>query len=210
MDQNQVFEILKVVGSSIAKTLGPACEVLLHTTANPEESIIWMEGNVTGRNVGGPMTNIGLTALQTENPPEDLVNYATQTSDGRPLKSATIFLRDEQGKIFGIFCINIDLSRYIDLRSELDEFIKPDRQLQMAKSFSPDLNTSLASLVEESFRQFQGSNGPLNREDRIKLIAHLNSKGFFRTRKSVSVLADRLNVSRYTLYNDLKEVRGEP
>ncbi|HZQ09104.1 MAG TPA: helix-turn-helix transcriptional regulator [Anaerolineae bacterium] len=208
MTPTHVFQILQIVGSAIAQTLGPSCEVLLHNTANPEKSIIWIEGNVTGRHVGGPMTNIGLDALRSETPAEDLINYGAQTADGRALKSSTIYLRDEQGKIFGIFCLNIDLSPYSDLRRQLDEFLAPSRQLPTAKSFSPDLNALLETMIEEGLRQFQAMKGTPTREDRLKLIAHLEQRGFFRIRKSVPVLAQRLSVSRYTLYNDLKEVRG--
>jgi len=207
MTPNHVFRILEIIGSALAQTLGPSCEVLLHNTANPDKSIIWIEGNVTGRHVGGPMTNIGLDALRSETP-EDLINYGTQTPDGRTLKSSTIYLRDEQGKIFGIFCLNIDLSSYSELRRQLDEFLTPSRQLTTTKSFSPNLNALLETMIEESLRQFQAISGTPTRQERLKLVAHLEQKGFFRMRKSVQVLAQRLNVSRYTLYNDLKQIGG--
>lgn len=208
MNPSDVFEILQAVGGAIAETFGPSCEVLLHNTANPEKSIIWIQGNVTGREIGGPMTNIGLDALKSETPPQDLINYAAQTVDGRALKSSTVFLRDENGKVFGIFCFNVDVSQYADLKQALDAFITPGRELGVTKSFSPDLNELLDTMIAESFRKFHVTNGTLNRDDRIRLIAHLETRGFFRMRKSVPVLAQRLNVSRFTLYNDLKQVRG--
>jgi predicted transcriptional regulator YheO len=209
MNSSQVFQILQAVGGAMAETFGPSCEVLLHNTANPQKSIIWIQGNVTGREIGGPMTNIGLDALESEAPPEDLVNYAAQTADGRALKSSTIFLRDENDKIFGIFCFNVDVSHYAELKRLLDDFITPSRELGVTKNFSTDLNELLETMIEESFHKFHVTNGTLNRDDRIRLIAHLENRGFFRMRKSVPVLAHRLSVSRFTLYNDLKQVRGD-
>lgn len=209
MNESQVFEILKVVGTAIVQTFGENVEVLLHDTADPKHSIIWIEGDVTGREIGGPMTNIGLAALQDPDRVQNLINYSARAADGRMLKSSTLFLRNEDNQVFGIFCFNVDLSRYTELHGLLGSFLTPAQDLPVAKSFSPDLNRLLDTIIDQELEQASMTNGTLAREERVNIVARLEKRGFFRIRKAVSVLADRLDVSRYTLYNDLKHVRGE-
>jgi predicted transcriptional regulator YheO len=208
MNESHVFDIIKVVGSALTQTFGENVEVLLHDTADPQRSIIWIEGDVTGRQVGGPMTNLGLSALQDPDGAKDLINYSARASDGRLMKSSTIFLRNEENQVFGIFCFNVDLSRYAELQGLLSDLLTPGRDLPVPKSFAPDLNKVLDTIIDHELEE-SNVNGSLSRDERMNIVARLEKRGFFRIRKAVSVLAERLQVSRFTLYNDLKHVRGE-
>ena len=69
-----------MIGNAFAAMIGPDCEVLLHNPKNPMGSIIWLEGNVTHRQLGGPLTNIGMRALNDDHPPDDMINYKTTFS----------------------------------------------------------------------------------------------------------------------------------
>jgi predicted transcriptional regulator YheO len=47
----------------------------------------------------------------------------------------------------------------------------------------------------------------MGREEKIELIGRLAEKGVFQVKKSVSILADQLGLSRATVYNYLREAR---
>ncbi|MFM7174715.1 MAG: helix-turn-helix domain-containing protein, partial [Caldilinea sp.] len=49
----------------------------------------------------------------------------------------------------------------------------------------------------------------LNRDDKIGLIRRLDDKGVFQIKKMVPFVADQLGLSRATIYNYLREGRGE-
>jgi len=58
---------LTSIAKGIAKTFGEDCEVVVQDTINLENSVVMIEnGQVTGRKVGSPMTDLGLYFLQSD------------------------------------------------------------------------------------------------------------------------------------------------
>ena len=53
------FASLRMVMKAIKELLGPSCEVVLHDMSDPDSSIVAIEGDVTGRCAGGPLTDSG-------------------------------------------------------------------------------------------------------------------------------------------------------
>jgi predicted transcriptional regulator YheO len=52
----------------------------------------------------------------------------------------------------------------------------------------------------------------MQRADRLRVVRTLEGKGTFLLRKAIPLVAERLGVSRYTIYSDLAEIaesRGE-
>ena len=98
----------------IFQMLGSRYEVILHDLSHVESSIVALAGDVTHRKIGGPVTNYLLQLLQKygDSAPNS-INYRNVTTDGRILRSSTIFIRDENGHIVGSLCINQDLTDYI-------------------------------------------------------------------------------------------------
>ena len=98
------------VVNGIAATFGPVCEVVLHDYRRPEESVVAVAGAVTGRTVGGAMSEIGMRVLARGDEADDELNYVTRTGTGRTLKSSTMVLRDSAGTVFGALCVNVDVT----------------------------------------------------------------------------------------------------
>lgn len=57
-------------------------------------SVVAVAGEVTGRTVGGAMSEIGMRVLARGDDADDELNYVTRTGTGRTLKSSTMVLRD--------------------------------------------------------------------------------------------------------------------
>jgi predicted transcriptional regulator YheO len=95
----------------IADTFGKNCEVILHDIRNPQSSIIAIaNGHITGRTVGSPMSEYGLATLRKGQFDKPIVNYSKRTKDGKLLKSTSLFIKDEAGKLIGFLCISYDIS----------------------------------------------------------------------------------------------------
>jgi predicted transcriptional regulator YheO len=52
------------IAEGIARTLGESCEVVIHDLRNPESSLVYIAGDVTGRKLGAPLTNLSLQILK--------------------------------------------------------------------------------------------------------------------------------------------------
>lgn len=204
-----VVENLKTVARAIVESFGEhACEVLLHDLSDLEHSIIWIEGNVTSRHIGGAMTDLGLELVRGEKF-QNLFNYTTYTEDGRVLKSSSVFLFDRSGRPWGAFCINFDVTPYHMIVRQLKMSVLRESETSITETFSDDVEVTVRNLLAEASFEFGKPLDALNKSDRLSLIQILDRKGVFQVKRSVPIIAKYLGVSRYTIYNYLNMVRSE-
>ncbi len=200
---------LKRIAHGIQKLFGEPCEVVIHDFADLEHSIVHIEGDVTGRCVGGAATDLLLMSVQNGNTGQDMNNYQTQTPNGRVLRSCTVFLRDEQGEVQGAFCINLDITLFQGFRRYLENMLQTDLP-ELSETFSDDIRSTIHTILMETIQEMGVAEHPiLTREGKIELIGRLDEKGVFQVKKSVPILARELGLSRSTLYNYLSESRAE-
>jgi predicted transcriptional regulator YheO len=136
---------------------------------------------------------------------DDMFNYTTHTKDGKTLKSSTMFLTDANNNTFGALCINVDISAFLAAERVLQSFTFRDHDQQIVETFSDDMQDILENLVAEAEREFGKPVGLMSKDERVTLIARLEKKGAFRVKRAVTLIADRMGVSRFTIYNYLKE-----
>ena len=84
---NHLFMALQPIVSGIQQTFGPTCEVVLHDYRHPSRSAMAVAGDVTGRTVGSPASEIGLRMIKLGDEALDELNYPARLPDGRQIKS---------------------------------------------------------------------------------------------------------------------------
>ena len=108
------IKLFSQIAKGLAHQFGDHCEVVLHdlTQADLDTSIVLIEnGHITNRKKGDGPSHVVLDALRGDpSKIEDRLGYLTKTTDGRILKSTTLFIRDDNNKIIGIFAINYDIT----------------------------------------------------------------------------------------------------
>lgn len=203
-----LFRNLAQVADSLHAHFGPLCEVVIHDLARPESSIVHIAGDLTGRHIGGPMTDFVLGLLKREEKPEDVVGYLAHTREGATLKSSTVFIRDKDGAPIGVFCINFDVTPLLAAAQDLGRLASPNISLEVDKSFPSDVPNLLRDMIPKSLKRVldngEYTDGTLNvtPEERRMIVADLEDQGAFRIRNATSVIADLFKVSRYTIYKD--------
>jgi predicted transcriptional regulator YheO len=207
-----ILKSLKPLVKALGKTLGENCEIVLHDCSNPQNSIIIIvNGYITGRKVGAPMTDLALRMLKSNHKDDMIINYENKTKDGRKLRSTTVFIRDEKNKIIGCLCINLDLSKYLEVKKLVDEFCTTTKLTKQKEETPETFAQSPKELLHEAFKKAMEQIGkPMNmmqKEDRMRLIELLNEMGIFAIKEAVDLTATELGVSRYTVYNYLRDVR---
>lgn len=201
------FEFLKPIASAIQETLGPLCETVIHDFADPEHSIIWIQGNVTGRTVGGTLSEIGLEMLRAGNSASNKINYVRNARDNRVIKSTTVLLRDSNGKAFGYLCINLDVTdilagtRALKGLSDLGDGLREVR-------FSDQIGEVLTEMIRAAEKEIGRPVSVMKREDREAFIRLLEARGAFTIRRSVPAVASFLGMSRASLYKNLDNIRN--
>ncbi|MGD8251508.1 MAG: helix-turn-helix transcriptional regulator [Desulfobacterales bacterium] len=206
-----MFDNLKRIASTLVQTFGRNCEVAIHDFDLLPHSLIYIEGDVTNRKPGAPITDLVLRELRSgKGRIEDIPNYRTISNEGRTLKSSTTFLFDDGGKVSGAFCINFDITDYLNAMSVLDEFTTTadPNEDPRDETFATSLGETMASLMEESIRKLGKQPATMTREEKVKLVQSLEFQGAFMIRGAVEHVAKAMGVSKFTVYNYLKEVRS--
>lgn len=203
------FDVLKQISAGIYELFGPQCEVVIYDFSDLERSIVHMEGNVSGRSLGGAATDLLLSQVRQGTTDQDVYNYQTQMPNGRLMKSCTMFLRDDLGQAYGAFCINFDITPFTAFQGFLGKFLATEDQ-GVSETLSDDFQSTIRAVLFETIME-SGTEAPiLTREEKIGLIARLDNKGIFQVKKSVPLIADELGLSRSTIYNYLTETRKDP
>lgn len=198
----------------IGNTFGKNCEVVLHDVRNPDSSILAIaNGHVTNRVVGGPMSEYGLADLRRGNYEQNRMNYLKKTKDGRILKSTSMYIKDEQGKLIGFLCINFDISEFTVMRNIINEFtfINDDVNFVSAEGSGTEdsINDVLARIVDKILETMGKPVAFLSKEEKVHIVQMLEGQGVFLVKGAIDYVAKVLCVSRYTIYNYLDEIRVE-
>lgn len=185
------------------------CEVVIHDFSDPEHSIVWIEGDVTKRKIGGSVTEIGLALIRGGDSQEDLIGYTQNTKDGKVLRSSTILLRDTQGHVFGCLCINLDITEVLGFRKAITQLVPEIGGQPVSVQFTDQIEEVLGRIVEEALAENPKPPGMMGREERLALIAALDRRGAFQIQRAVPTMPRFLRVSRTSVYTYLNGVRNQ-
>lgn len=203
---------LKRLVKMLAAQFGKNSEIVLHDLSKDyRHTIVAIENNwITGREIGGSGTNLGLEVLS--NPPNangDLYNYFTHTTDGHMLRSSTFYFRDEDGNVIGALCINTDVTNLVNLQESLQEIIMQPQHEEVEEVFASSVDDLFKFLIKQSKVIVDKPIGDMTKEDKIKIVRFLDSKGFFLITRAGDEACTYLEISKYTLYKYLGVVREE-
>jgi predicted transcriptional regulator YheO len=204
MSVEKYFKFLETVVSALAQLYGPHCEVVLHDVRHPGSSIIAIEnGHITGRCVGDPSTSLVFPILRDPYGDHDKFNYRSQTSSGQPLKSSSMYFKDDSGRIFAAICVNWDISVLIAAQDVLGGLTKTTETL--SEHHYQDTNSFLESVLDDLLGGIP-SPALLPRAEKLRLVTGLKERGVFDIRRAADRVALRLGVSRASVYSYLSEV----
>ncbi|MBG0777236.1 MAG: PAS domain-containing protein [Desulfovibrionaceae bacterium] len=210
MDKEHLLQVLRLLADATQSAYGRNCEVAVHDLEDIEHSLVYIAGKVTGRKPGAPITDLAYTMIREhgDNAP-DLLTYRTVTKTGRTLKCSTVFVRNDAGHIQACYCINQDITDFLSAKAALDEFTQnEERQMETRQeTFAETVDEIVESLVLECATRMGKHPASMSREERVDLVRELTLKDVFKFRGAAETIASILGVSRYTVYNYLKEAK---
>lgn len=211
-----ILAVFRPVMHALATAAGPGCEVVLHDLSAPDpdlsHTIAAIEnGHVTGREVGGPSSSLGIGVLHDQGADHNAFGYRGFTSDGRQLRCSSVYFRNSAGRIIAALCVNFDISTIQHARALLDVLLPQapsDAHNQPNEFFGRDLVGVMDAMVTEAIREIGKPVGQMTRDDRIAVLSTLDKQGALQMRKGVESIAARLGISRVTAYSYLDEARN--
>ncbi|MFF6982993.1 transcriptional regulator [Streptomyces sp. NPDC008343] len=210
-ERDGIVAALRPVVDGLVATFGPMCEVVLHDYRRPEKSVVAVAGSVTGRAVGGAMSEIGMRVVARGEGAGDELNYVTRTRSGKLVKASTMVLRDSTGTVFGALCVNLDVTALNDAHALLGALAGAGATSAdvPVTTFGNDIDSVVDAILDAHQLRQNGSWAGLARAQRLELFRGLDERGVFAVRRAIEQVAARLGISRASAYSYLAQARTE-
>ena len=201
--KRQTIDLLREVGYAINALFGKRCEVVIHDLTDPKHSFTWIAGDVTGRKIGDGMMDLHREMWRAGRT-DPIFNYTTYTREGKTYKSAILWLRTPEGEIHGAFCIIMDITG-IGMVMDFIQTLAPN-PLHVSQFHPRDLRDEITDFMADYEMWVGISPQDMTKEERLELVRYLDERGVFHVRNAVGIVAERLGVTRKTVYNYLNEI----
>lgn len=193
----------------MADMFSPLLETVVHDLSNPESSIIAIfNGELTGRDIGDPATDVVKKLLDGELP-DMISNYENEAPNGQKLKSASLAIRDKKGNLVGVMGVNMNIS-YFDKYSKLIEQFIFSQEMESIpesedfRSMTPNNVKSPRQEIKDAIDSYCISTNKnpmvMDYDDKREIVEYLYKNGYFKNRGVVKIISDLLNITRPSVY----------
>ncbi|MDR3167128.1 MAG: helix-turn-helix domain-containing protein [Treponema sp.] len=148
---------------------------------------------------------------------EYIINYRALSANGDRLRSSTMFIRDDDGKLIGSLTISTRVEELLRMRNVVDLLINgahSNFNINEPKDKSPpvyeNLSISVEDMVAETVNKGLAHSGvPVERltpKEKKTIVHELDQKGIFMVKGAISIVAKRLSSSDATIYRYLQQL----
>jgi len=202
----------------LARFLGNNCEVVLHDVRNIEKSIVAIQNNhISGRTIGDPLKNLGPFFKEQKNSTTaDFIKPRITTNEkGKKLKTASYLIKDEDGDLIGLLCLNLDLSRFDETKELLNEYflgseirVQPEPQpVSVTENDEEDSIEDLTySIIKDTIHSSSIPPSRMTPDEKMEIVEKLKGRGVFLLRGALGEVAILLETSENSIYRYLNKI----
>lgn len=209
LEDHAIIESYIPVVDGIATLFGAHCEIVLHSLESLEHSAIYIaNGHNTNRTIGSPVTDRALRSLhQMEQENSDVAKpYFTKAKSNGLMKSNTIAIRNSRQRIIGLLCININLD--VPMSQFIATLIAPQEE-ESNVNFASSVEELVAQTIERTVEEITTDLNVANNNKNRQIVLSLFEKGIFDIKDAINLVADRLNISRHTVYLYIRQIKQD-
>lgn len=210
----------------LGRTLGPDYEVVLHDLEDKNNSIVAIaNGHVSGRGLDAHRNASVLTQVTSDRSYETQdykINYSGVAVGKKLLRTSSLYIKNDEGKLIGMLCINFDDQRYQHLSNQVLKLCHPDAFVDANFAYNaekarieavptPDetdgLSEVMPELADDLVSQILNESGlsasRLTQREKMDIVETLKNKGAFLLKGAVKQVAHQLGCSQATIYRYL-------
>lgn len=193
----------------IAALIGEHCEIVLHSLEFLENSAIYIaNGHNTDRKIGSPLTDKALRSLHQMKTDSVSKPYFTRSKGGVLMKSVTVAIRNSKQHVIGFICININLD--VPTSQFLNTFIAPLQDDEdTAVNFASSVEELVSQTIEHTIEEIMADRSIANNNKNRYIVVSLYEKGIFDIKDAINQVAERLNISRHTVYLYIRQIKQD-
>ncbi|MGY0300901.1 helix-turn-helix transcriptional regulator, partial [Edwardsiella tarda] len=166
-------------------------------------------GEHTGRKIGSPITDLALRMLHDMAGEDSSVSraYFTRAKSGDLMKSVTIAIRNREQRVIGLLCINMNLD--VPFSQIMETFIpKATQEVSSAVNFASSVDELVAQTLEYTIEEVNADRTVSNNAKNRQIVFNLHEKGIFDIKDAINQVADRLNISKHTVYLYIRQFKN--
>lgn len=223
--KRSILQRYKILVDFLGQVLGPDYEVVLHDLSDMTNSVVAIaNGHVSGREAGAPLTSLALAMISDKRylSKDFHVNYNGIAGENKILRSSTLYIKDDMGKLVGMLCINFDDSRYQELSTKLFQLCHPDKFVEQniairsnvdllnlqsfegAEQFPSSITSIMDNVILDVIQEDGVPIERLTKEEKIRIVNRLEEQGIFLLKGAVPHVAEVLQSSPASIYRYLK------
>jgi predicted transcriptional regulator YheO len=227
-----------IIANFLRQLLGSSYEVVLKDIVSPEKAVVQVSTpSISGKQIGDSLSSFALKLYYTRSyfSHDFLLHYPSHAKDQRLLQTSCLFIKDDQGELIGMLCVNFDHSRHQELAQAILDLAQPSSF--EATFFLPQLHPihpQLGDRINESSQEIihqaiddalrlRGINLleitptlrtkyllQLSFEEKIVIVQNLKQRGLFLIKGSVAEVAKELHCSCPSIYRYLSKIHPDP
>lgn len=220
MMDEELLRHYKLLVEFFGKTLGPQYEVVLHVITPDNSSYIAAIANseVSGRSTDAKLTDLAKQWIKNKEyrRRDYVVNYIGKMPDGKEFSSSTYFIKDKEGNLLGLLCINFDTTKHkliaqevlqlANIKLPLNKLVSEHLNSEYVEHFPSTIQDIIYNVVDLELLQ---SDVKLTKEKKISIIKELNDHNVFQMKGAVQEVANALKISEASVYRYLNLVQRE-
>lgn len=182
---------------------GSQSEVIVcRLTEEKNLKIIYSKNNSPEHSIGLIYNGISVGILEEE--PEKLLK-TINTTGGKYIQSCTVPIKSDE-IIIGTITVNTDVTNIIFAQRQLADLAA------VAEPEKTHACSDVSELMDHMISQAQEEIGKpviyMKKKDKREFIKYLDDRGFFQIKKSSDRIANYLDISKFTLYSHLEDIRS--
>ena len=209
LENSQLLETYKKIMVFISNIVAEDCEIVLHKVQGDTciiEDII--NPVITGRKKGQYTDALGIYHSEKHSS-ADYSNTRYYTSKkGNTIKANTFFIKNPQGELIGMMCVNMNVSDLVNahnwITSFMDGFIP--KSLESETTVIGTIEEYTFNTIDKVVAESNIETTRMSVDEKIDVLRVLDTKGVFRVKGTMGYISKRLNISEPTLYRYLKEL----
>ncbi|NIH15703.1 transcriptional regulator [Serratia symbiotica] len=206
-----ILKSYEAVVDGLAMLIGGHCEIVLHALEDLNCSAVRIaNGEHTGRKIGSPITDLALRMLHDmvcDSSSSVSKAYFTRAKSGALMKSITIAIRNREQRVIGLLCINMNLD--VPFSQIMQTFIPLETQeVPFSVNYASTVDDLVAQTLAFTLEEVNADRNVANNAKNRQVVLNLYEKGIFDIKDAINQVADRLNISKHTVYLYIRQFKN--
>lgn len=213
----EVFRHYQNIMNYFGAILGPNYEFVLHVLNPNGGSNIGhiVNGELSGRSLNGPLTNYAKKLINDKVylNKDHIVGYVGEGPRGKKFRSSTLFIKDHEGKLQGLLCINMDADAYrkvamdvlklANLDIDIEHIVMKTEQEQPVEKLHDNVRNIIYTVIDKDIIE---SGAQLSPDQKKLAISKFKEYGVFDIKGTINEVADIMGMSESSVYRYLQMI----